>query len=175
VSEVDFTTVLGRLLRDGALRDEFAVRRAQTMARLGVSEAHRDIFLNLNSADLEFQARVLLRKRFDSVLQLLPITCARLDQRAWPLFHDYARAVWPDGPRSEVQDACNFCERLLRENAVDVSRRELNRLRFGISQSLCSMHWRKDIVIRHKKRIGLQILLRRRGSIWREYVFYLAF
>src|SRR5947209_20154994 len=79
-SAPDFITTLGRLLRDGNLRDAFAANAAATADFLGLSDAERSAFLSLKPDDLEFQARVLLRKRFEAVQRLLPLTCASLGE-----------------------------------------------------------------------------------------------
>lgn len=87
---IDFTTAFGRLLRDGALRDAFARNREITVAAMPVREHDRPALAQLNSEDLEFQATVLLRKRFGEVRRHLPLTIERLGDESWTAFHRYA-------------------------------------------------------------------------------------
>src|SRR5580658_6887219 len=103
---IDFTAALGRLLRDGALRDALAADPRALVARLGVRASDQPALLQLAPDDLEFQARVLLRKRFDSLRRILPETCARLGDEAWSSFYSYARLEWPSGDDPATLDAC---------------------------------------------------------------------
>src|SRR6516164_7853612 len=108
VDKIDFITAFGRLLRDGSLRDAYAKDRLGTADRMGVAIEERPVWLALNQADLEFQAEVLLRKRFETVSRLIPQTISNAGARAWPLFADYARKIWPDAEPLEVDDAKQF-------------------------------------------------------------------
>ena len=90
---IDFVTALGRVLHDGSLRDAFVADPVAFVRGLGLAEADRDRFLRLVPADLEFQARVLLRKRFVLVRDILPRTCENLGDEAWPEFAGTPYAV----------------------------------------------------------------------------------
>src|ERR1043166_5133871 len=175
MDRIDFTTALGRLLRDGVLRDAFAASAAVVVADLGVSESDRQTLAALKVEDLEFQARVLLRKRFESVRRLIPATCASLGEQAWPCFHAYARTFWPDGPRAEIVDAASFCKQLSRTDPNAVCRSEVNRLEFARSKRRLAVAWVSNLFIEGRSRRGLQILLRHSGGVCREFCLYLAF
>ena len=68
MAAIDFITALGRVLQDGALRDAFALDPLALARRLDLRERDQPLFLQLDPADLEFQARVLVRKRFVLVM-----------------------------------------------------------------------------------------------------------
>ena len=170
--QIDFITALGRLLRDGALRDAYASSPQQTVGTLDVEEPARGALLSLSAEDLEFQARVLLRKRFDTVSCLLPETCARLGDRAWPSFVAYARFSWPRTQEPETLDAQNFLRWLARNRSALVSARERNRINFLSCRKRVAVHLVRDVVVRSRKRRGLQILLRSTSSQCRECVVY---
>src|SRR4051812_929882 len=78
VNEIDFSTALGRLLRDAALREQFARDPALVAALLQVRDGERAEFAALSPEEIEVQATILLRKRFDAVRRLIPVTMERL-------------------------------------------------------------------------------------------------
>jgi len=171
LNEADFLAVFSRLLSDGPLRDEFAQNPVQTVERLGVLACELDALASLSPCDLEFQAQVLLRKRFDAARRLIPLTCARLGGRAWPLFHGCAR----ERPLGEdVRDAHAFCEFLQTQMPAAVARSELNRLQFALGQKRLAMHFVCDLQIKDRVRCGLQLFVRVHRSAWREHVIYLS-
>src|SRR5262245_61787810 len=131
MEQIDFTTALGRLLRDGALRDAFHSAPLSAIQSLNVFEAECPSLLNLNPVDLEFQAQILLRKRFEAVARLLPQTCSNLGVSAWPAFAEYARDYWPEGQLNPSYDAQSFADRLL-SRGEPVCIAERNRLRFAL-------------------------------------------
>ena len=88
---MDLITTLGRLLHDGGLRDEFAARPKIVLERLNVRAADRPALLAFSTSDLEFQARVLLVKRFNMIQPLIPRTLANLGVGARPAFLAFAR------------------------------------------------------------------------------------
>jgi hypothetical protein len=171
LSEIDFTTALGRLLQDGSLRDAFATDPTRTLQQMDVRAADRAALQGLAPADLEFQARVLLRKRFDLTRALIPLTCARMGDRAWDSFAGFARAQPPEKTEPARRDALRFCEfHISQPNIVFGS--ELNRLRFVLNGARFALHWVPDQPINGRPRSGLQILWRRTDRKTRETFLY---
>lgn len=154
---IDFTTALGRLLQDGRLRDIFATDPDAALAGLKLSDADRAALRALDSAGLEIQADILLRKRFDLVARRCPQTCVN----AWLEFRAYGREHWPEG---EMSDTLGFCKHL---GANRVFPCEWNRLRFAAGKSLLALHWTRSAP---SSAPGLQVLIRF-GSRWREIFF----
>jgi hypothetical protein len=172
VSETDFLEAFSHLLRDGNLRDACAREPARTAGLLGVTSASAEILQGLKAEDLEFQARVLLRKRYDLVRRLVPRTCAALDASAWPVFYGYARLCWPEEPRADLHDAAGFCRHLERRNPKVLSGAEKNRMLFALARNRLAFHFVRDLPIRGRVRWGLQILVRYPDSAWHEYAVY---
>lgn len=56
----------------------------------------REALLQLDGAEMERQALVLLRKRFGRVRDCLPLTGSRWAQNAWPEFIGFSRERWPE-------------------------------------------------------------------------------
>lgn len=125
--------VLARLLSDGALRDAFATNRKAALEEFSLGEEDQRALENLDPEDLEFQAEILLRKRFDLVLRHLPNTCRKLPGEGRPDFTGYARGRWPGGEFAQQKDALGFCRflRINRPGVVDAE--EENRLVFATS------------------------------------------
>ena len=169
--EIDFITALGRLLRDGNLRDAFAVDPATVAAQMHLRRTDLPAFLQLIPDDLEFQARILLRKRFDLIRPLLPETTRRLGDQGWTLFLDYGRATWPTEPRAGLQDAFQFCQRLNQLTPEIVSKSEWNRLRFALSEKHLAIRWHSLESVRGKARPMMQLFYRGRSQRWQELVF----
>src|SRR5687767_8469200 len=94
---IDFVTALGRVLCNGGLRDAFATDLVAVVWQIGLRESDRQAFLQLWPADLEFQANILLRKRFDVIRRTLPRTCRNLGRDAWLEFQPFARPSRPLG------------------------------------------------------------------------------
>jgi len=92
VLAIDFITAFGRLLRDGNLRDVFALNPQHAGRQIYLRESDLPAWLQLDPADVEFQAEVLLRKRLDLVKWFAPETCRRLDKKLWPVFRQFARS-----------------------------------------------------------------------------------
>jgi hypothetical protein len=171
LSEIDFIHAFSRLLGDGALRAEFAKNPAAVAERLGVQARERGAFVNLDPEEVEFQALVLLHKRFDVVRRLIPSTCATLSEDAWALFAEYACNCQPG---LDFRDAHDFCQFVLTKFPAAVSRSELNRLRFGLGQKSLAVHFVRDLRINERVRCGLQLLIRGRRSAWREDAIYFS-
>jgi hypothetical protein len=170
--EIDFVTALGRLLQSGALRDAFAADPPAVARQIGVRESDRAAFEQLVPAELEAQAVVLLRKRFDLVRRGLPRTCAALGREAWPEFHSYARNAWPEAQGAAANDALGFCEALRRAQPEALCRIEYHRVRFLCAESRWSVRWLSAVPFRAGFRPGVQIFLRGPRSRWHEWVVY---
>ena len=175
MAEIDFVTALGRLLRDGNLRDAFAANPPAVANRINLREHDCPLFVKLIPADLEFQAHVLLRKRFELVQQLLPETGRRTGEHFWNLFYEYARTSWPGEPRAALQDAFQFCQQLKRRQPQLVSATEWNRLQFASSQTHLAFHCQVRETIPRRWRPQLQIFVRGRTRRWREFSFSFRF
>jgi len=174
VPQPDFITAFGRLLRDGALRDAYAISPAAALDHLNVQEAERSALANLNLEDLEAQARVLLRKRFEIVQHLIPQTCSNLADQAWPQFAGYSRSNWPSDPTASAIDAQQFLAHLQQSYPELISTAEENRVRFALGTKRVSLHFLPHFVICRLTRPCLQLFVRWTESRWCEYVFYLA-
>ena len=172
MEQTDLVTAFGRLLRDGALRDAYASNPLKTAECLGLRIEDRHVFLSLNPQDLEIQAEVLLRKRFEAVSRLIPQTIANAGGRAWPLFAEYAREVWPTGAPPELDDAKQFCLYLATLNDSPISVRERNCIRFATNDSLFAIHVVADAVVRGRRRYCLQVFVRSSHCAWRELLLY---
>lgn len=169
--EIDFITALGRLLRDGRLRDAFVGDPATVAAQIHLRRTDLPAFLQLIPDELEFQARILLRKRFELTRTFLPETMRRLDDQGWPLFLEYGRANWPTEPRAGLHDAFQFCQRLDQLTPELVSKSERNRLQFALSNKHLAIHWHLLETMRGKARPMMQLFYRGRSPMWRELVF----
>jgi len=172
VAEIDFITALGRLLRDGRLRGAFAANPQAIAEQIQLGRRDWPAFSQLVPEELEFQARVLLRKRLELVRQLLPETGRRLGENLWPYFHEYARACWPAEPRAALQDAFQFCRHLKQQQPQWVSQSEWNRLCFALSGNHLAIHRPFRETLRGKARLRLQIFYRGRSNRWCEFIFH---
>jgi hypothetical protein len=168
VATIDFATALARLLRDKSLRDAFATNPLLLARQLNVNHADLRVLASLPPADLEFQANVLLRKRYNVIKRLLPVTCARLGGRAWQSFKEYARGHWPQHVPMALYDARAFCNYLGARYPDVLSRSELNRIRFAGSNRLFSLSFVPDAPRGQRTHFGLQLLLRSGRDGWRE-------
>jgi hypothetical protein len=160
VVEIDFITALARLLRDGRLRDAFAVSPQSVAKQMNLRANDWPWLLQLQADDLEFQARVLLRKRFDLVHNLLPETMRRMDEKGWPAFFEFARLNWPEDRSTVLQDAFQVCRRLRRENFASVSHAEWNRLNFALSKRHLSIRGSRRESKVGRSRPMLQVFVR---------------
>lgn len=130
MAAIDFITVLGRVLRDGKLRDEFARDAATFVQQSGLRAEDHVSFLQLDPVELEQQARVLLRKRFDLVRRFSPETCRALGNEAWTEFECYGRSSAPTGKHPAAEDAASFAEHLRTTRPGVVRMSEFVRARF---------------------------------------------
>jgi hypothetical protein len=174
LNEIDLITALGRLLHDGPLRDAFAQQPLRVVEQLGVRAADRPALIAISFADLEYQAKILLRKRFDLVKRFVPSTIAKLGEQGWPHFFAYARIYWPEGPDKELSDAAEFCRYCTRKNVISISRIELNRLNFALDKRRFQVHLVCDLPARNCSRWKLQIFMRRSSKRWSEALLFLG-
>lgn len=173
MAAIDFITALGRLLQDGALRDAFSKDRHALAERMNVADTDRTLFLQLVPADLEFQARVLLRKRFDLVRQRLPGTCQELDRgganASWEEFQSYGRTQMPTAKDPGAEDILGFCRHLQTSHPQALCPEEFNRVHFAYSHRPGALHLVKRMLVRGRRHGGLQIFLRYPSGRWHEW------
>ena len=173
MNEIDFPTALARLLRDATLREQFAREPALVAARLQVRADEREQFAALSAEEIEIQATILLRKRFDAVRRLIPVTMEHLGDRAWESFLAHARRFWPEASAMEISDTENFCAHLAATEPSALCPAEMNRLRFHLNRRPVALHFVRELRLRGRTRSALQLLIRR-GRGWSEYAFYFA-
>lgn len=164
----DFTGALARLLQDGELRDLFRRDPQAAADRLGLDPENRRVIIGLSASNLDAQAEVLLRKRFEQVLPFAPETCAKSPESGWHEFRAYARFNWPGEGGGGAIDARDFCRNLL-ANGKPMFTPELSRLEFICGNDPFAVRFIRDYPADGKPRAALQILLRRRNG-WREWV-----
>ena len=172
MAAIDFMTVFGRLLRDGAMRDAFAANPHALVAQLNLRESDCAALAQLIPADLEFQACVLIRKRLDIVRRIIPETCRALDAEMWPVFKAYARTTWPTSGQSAAYDAHGFCRHLQQHQPDALCEAELNRLRFALSRCRFALHFIRRECTRNESKPALQVFWRSGQRCWREMTFY---
>ena len=172
MAAIDFITAFGQLLHDGSLRDAFAANPGMVAARLNLQDEGRAALLELIPEDLEFQARVLLRKRLDIVRQVIPETCRRLQTSEWPMFYEYSRNNWPGNGDPIGSDAHNFCRHLKRVDPRPVCQAEWNRLEFAFSKRRLAIRRVDCNGAGNKSKASLQFFLRLRRQHWHEFHFY---
>ena len=139
MTEIDFITAFGRLLRDGKLRDLFAASPQAAAVQVRLQRTDWPAWQQLVPADVEFQATVLLRKRLDLVKFFAPETCRRMGGQLWSAFHDFARAGWPAEGSAKISDAFLFCRHLRRQGAKAVRRFRMEPLGFRPVKSPVSL------------------------------------
>jgi hypothetical protein len=174
VAQTDFITAFGRLLRKGSLREAYAREPEKVADQLEIAVAHRAAFLALDPEDLEFQAEVLLRKRFDLVTRILPETCAQAGVQAWPWFNEFARDEWPAHTDTPVVDALKFCAHLISKCGSSPVDREFNRIRFVASKTVFAFHLLRRVCLHGRRRSCLQVLIRTPGRCWHEFLIFLS-
>lgn len=170
----DFITALGRLLSAGKLRDAFSTDPMALAETMGLAGQDRAAFLQLVPEDLEFQATVLLRKRFDLVRVALPNSCSKMGPAAWIEFRVYGRSRGASTGSQQAEDVSGFCIHLAAVCPDALCPIELNRVRFAQGQRRCAFHFVKDMPVRDRHRAGVQIFLRRPRRGWHEWKIYLA-
>ena len=171
---IDFVTAFGRLLCDGGLRDAFAADPIAVVAQIRLRESDCAMFLQLRPSDLEFQARILLRKRFVLVRQALPRTCQNLGDDAWPEFQRYGRPGGPTGKEMITEDAVGFCQHLRQIRPAALCAVETNRFRFAQRRRAFAFHFVMAMGSRGSRRPAVQVFLRRQPGRWHEWLVYLG-
>ena len=150
------------------MRDAFRRDPQRALELLDIEPSGRTALLAIDPADLEFQAEVLLRKRFESVSRVIPLTIAKAGQRAWHWFAEYGRACWPASEKPGLEDARGFCSYLGGRSPPLVCASERNRVRFATGTALAAIHIVPDLLLRDQRHHGLQIFLRRPDGRGRE-------
>ena len=171
--EIDFSTALARLLRDAPLREQFARDPARVAGQLQVRATEQAVFAALSAEDIEIQAAILLRKRFEAVRGLIPATMARLGARAWDCFHAHARGHWPEAPAMAISDTQTFCAHLADTQPAALCPIEMNRLHFHRNRQAIAVHFVREFRVGGRTHAALQVLLRR-GRGWTEHALYFA-
>lgn len=118
----DVISVMGRLLADQAMREQFREAPREVAKRLGLQGNDLELVCGLDPAQLESQAETLLLKRWHEITKLLPSTLAALED-GLSLFRFYASQSWPEGARRHRDDAVGFME-FLRHNQFAVDKAE---------------------------------------------------
>jgi hypothetical protein len=167
---IDFITAFGRLLRDGALRDAFAADPDAVVQQIGLQERDRPVFMQLRPADLEFQARILLRKRFEVLRPTLPRTYRNLGGNAWVEFQRYART----GGAAGKDEAIAFCQHLRQVRPEALCLVEVNRCAFVHGPRRVAVHFVLAPIGGDRRRPGVQVFLRRRPDRWHEWLVYFS-
>ncbi len=165
---------LACLLRSGALRERYAIDPKGVLAALRIRVSDQQAFAALTPNDLEFQARILLRKRFTEVQDLLPQTCAALGDQAWTAFQVYAREHWPSDAGGAVEDALSFYAAAAAQFPRRACNAERNRLRFRQSSQRCQIHWVRDVSLNSRCPYGIQVLFRFTACDWRDWTLHLG-
>ena len=173
VQEIDFQTALARLLRAAPLREQFARDPASVAEQLQVRATERDAFAALSAEEIEIQAAILLRKRFEAVRRLIPSTMERLGARAWDCFRTHARGHWPEAPAMELCDTQQFCAHLADTQPAALCPVEVNRLLFHRNRRAIAVHYVREFRRGGCTHPALQVLLRH-GRGWSEHALYLA-
>jgi len=170
VPTIDFITALGRVLYDGAMRDAFVRDAGAFMESINLRESDRAAFLRLSPADLEIQARILLRKRFELVRRISPRTCQTLGPSAWNHFVVSCRSGSSRETEGAAQDANQFFAHLVRVQPASIYEAELNRSRFSNAQRRAAVH----LIKRSENQWlpAIQLLIRLRPQGWREWQIY---
>lgn len=165
---------LACLLRSGALRERYAIDPKGVLAALHIRAEDLPTFAALTPNDLEFQARILLRKRFTEVQELLPQTCAALGDQAWIVFQSYARDHWPSDAGGAAEDALSFHAAAAARFPRRVCDPERNRLRFRNSNSRLRIYGVRDASLNSRCPYGIQILVRFTARDWRDWTLHLG-
>lgn len=169
MSAPDWTTVLGRLLTQRALRSQLRRDPEACGDALGLESAERVMLRELDVDQLEAQAGTLLGKRYREVAAQLPRTVALLGERAWPLFREYAADQWPTGHDRHQIDAIAYAEFVASRASADVDGRELAIAQFRLRRDVFALRWVRLFDDAARLRRALLVLRRRPGghvSVW---------
>ncbi len=172
-SNIDFTTVLSRLLSDSKLRQKFTNDANAVVADLALTDNDRTMLLSLNVAQLNTQAKILITKRLHEVQKIIPAT---FEFNVLLMTHEYlgyADTYWPNGFDKHYRDAWSFCSHL-KNNKIHYDKAELNRLRFKMHKRLFGLYFNNRLFIQGQSRAALQLLWRFKSRQF-EFQFYFAF
>jgi len=123
----DIISVMGRLLSDQVLREDFCNAPRRVAQQLGLVGSELELVALLDPVGLKNQAEALLQKRWHEVAKLLPITITVLGDDAEEIFRYYAVHAWPTGHRRHVLDAAEFVRFLEHNQIVKVDSTEKRR------------------------------------------------
>lgn len=175
----DFTSLLGRLLSDAALRAELSADPLALSRRLRLSAETSALLAQLDPAQLEAQAALLLGKRLHEARKLLPHSFRRLEQELGcaalsTLFNAYAGQHWPADHRRHIEDALNLGALLashpIRALQRMLDRSEYNRLRFSVERRNFMLGL-VQIDERGKHSYAIQLLYRSKGRPSERYIY----
>lgn len=163
-------SLLARLLSDGALRQQFIAQRQVFLDSVNLSAGERQMFEQIDTAQLHTQAELLIKKRFREINKIIPLTLRKLGKGAYGLFSEYAEHHWPDSHRRHEQDAASFCAYLI-QSAKTLNQSEWNRMRFVLKRRRWGLGVASDARVRGRATVVMQLLLRykNRPREWRLY------
>lgn len=167
MGEIDFVTALGRLLHDGRLREAFREDRTRVVEALNVRAADCRAVLALAVDEVEFQARLLLRKRLNAIQRFIPITCKQLGDGLWTTFVDYSNGI--SSPSSATADAYCFSKYVAEAVPAAMCSSEVNRLRFATGRSRFCVRFTPDAGASMLGGRALQVFVRWSDSGWKEW------
>jgi len=167
LGEIDFVTALGRLLHDAGLREAFREDRTRAVEALNVRAQDNQTLLGLAADELEFQARILLKKRLNTIRRWTPITCDRLGEQLWATFVDYSNTL--SSLSDATQDAYCFAKYVAVEAPAAMCCSEMERLRFATGRARFCMRFTRDAGGSMLGGRALQIFVRWSGSGWKEW------
>lgn len=120
---------IAQLLSSFELRERFSNSPEEVAAQLALAPEDRKAFIELDPAQLERQANILLNKRWHEVRRLVPKTIESLDERAVDVFRFYATNDWPIGHRRHPVDALCFLKFLIANELQEPNQGELKKMR----------------------------------------------
>lgn len=170
---IDWLTLESRLLADRELRSRFILDRQAVAKEQRLSPADLGLAEQIDTNQLEQQAKALIDKRYYEVAELIPLTIQGIGQHSRDLFDVYAQSNWPTGHQRHLTDALQFHTHLRSHRAPGLCRAEANRLRFILDERRCMCRLALDIPIHYHTYPGLELLWRRKGNLHR-YVIRLA-
>ena len=166
---MDFTTALGKLLSDRALRSAFCQDPSGALDQLEIDDTTRSSLLQLDPASLQRQAEGLISKRRSAVAAIISTTWQKNSDDAAELFNHFASESWPSGYQRHRMDALEFCKHL-RRLGRPVHRPEFRWLRFELGNAWLRVYLSSDLKIRERRHFGVQFFYR-----WRNEPCWYAF
>ena len=138
--EIDLVEALSKLLTDHSLRQSFYESPADLADRLNLKSESKASFLDLDHAQLESQARILIGKRWHEVCRLLPKTIKALGEQGREAFDFFANQYWPTGHQRHFLDALEFCEFVESNDLGKCNRQETKRLQLRLRKQESVSH-----------------------------------